>query len=443
MKSDWQISTLGEIADITKLAGYEFTKHIKYDDSGEIIALRALNVVDGHLDLSNIKRIAKSISDDLPRSKLYKSDLLLTYTGSKLGDTALVDADNKYHLAPNVCRLRVNEEEDSYYLYLYLRSKEFSRHLDNFKVGSGQPTVPMKNIRKIPIPLPSINARRNIGDIYRAFDDKIELNRKMNQTLEEMAQTLFKSWFVNFDPVHVKAGCKTNDELEAVAKEFGITKEVLELFPSEFVESEMGMIPLGWEIKIMNEVISVRDGTHDSPKPKDEGYPLVTSKHIKNGELDLKTPKLISKEDFNKVNKRSIVEQHDILIGMIGTIGDLYLVSDTKVEYAIKNIGLFKVSEKKELSGFLYYWLDTERMRNYIRNRLAGTTQKYISLTELRKLPILSVGDAVIEKFNEILTPILEMKKLNFDNIEFLEETRDTLLPKFLSGELDVSQVEV
>ncbi|VDN29205.1 unnamed protein product [Cylicostephanus goldi] len=96
---------LGEIADITKLAGFEFTKYIKYNDTGEIIALRALNLRNGQLDLSDIKRIDRNVSDNLVRSRLYKGDILLTYTGNGYGDCALIEENDKYHLAPNICKI--------------------------------------------------------------------------------------------------------------------------------------------------------------------------------------------------------------------------------------------------------------------------------------------------------------------------------------------------
>ncbi len=265
----------------------------------------------------------------------------------------------------------------------------------------------------------------------------------MNQTLEEIAQALFKSWFVDVDPVHTEAKCSSDEELETAACELGISKEILDLFPSEFEESELGMIPNGWEVNVMQDIISVKDGTHDSPKPKKEGYPLVTSKHIKNGEIELVSPNLISKEDYDKVNQRSRVEQFDILIGMIGTIGDLYFVSDKQINYAIKNVGLFKTSEVKELSEYIYYWLDTKYMRDYIINRLAGTTQKYISLTELRKLPIILPSHDILVEFKKLVELIMTKKKNNFNNTQTLQKTRDTLLPKLLSGELDVSEIEV
>lgn len=97
--------SLGEVANVTKLAGFEFTKYIKYNNSGEIIALRALNLRQGELDLTDIKRIDKSVSELLPRSKLYSGDILLTYTGNGYGDCALISENDRYHLAPNICKI--------------------------------------------------------------------------------------------------------------------------------------------------------------------------------------------------------------------------------------------------------------------------------------------------------------------------------------------------
>ena len=117
---------LGDVADITKLAGFEFTKYMKYNDYGEIIALRALNLRNGRLDLSDIKRIDKSVSNMLLRSKLFVNDILLTYTGNGYGDCAIIEENDKYHLAPNICKLSPDKEKiDPYYLYSVVRIHPF------------------------------------------------------------------------------------------------------------------------------------------------------------------------------------------------------------------------------------------------------------------------------------------------------------------------------
>ena len=193
---DWKISTIGDIANVTKLAGFEYTQHFKYIEDGEIIALRALNVRNGILDLSNIKKISKDVSEKLPRSKLFIGDILFTYIGANIGQFALVDENDKYHLAPNICRIRSNNDFDKYFLYCYFRTDFFQDDLENFSGGSSQQTLPMKNIRLIKVPHPPLKEQKAIAEVLSSLDDKIDLLHRQNKTLEALAQTLFRQWFV-------------------------------------------------------------------------------------------------------------------------------------------------------------------------------------------------------------------------------------------------------
>jgi len=132
---------------------------------------------------------------------------------------------------------------------------------------------------------------------------------------------------------------------------------------------------------------SVRDGTHDSPKPADQGYPLVTSRNIKGGLLELKSANIISSIDYEEINRRSKVDQWDVLYSMIGTVGEVYLVEDEQPEFAIKNVGLFKCGSEED-GRWLSYWLRSPNAESYVCERLRGSTQQYIPLGELRKLPV-------------------------------------------------------
>ena len=196
---NYNVVELGEVAEITKLAGFEFSKYIKYNDSGEIIALRAMNVKNGTLNLENIKRIDKSVSDTLTRSKLYKNDIVMTYTGSNFGDAAIIKENDKFHLAPNIAKITIKDGNNPYFFFSYIRSDYFRQQLNNYVGGSSQPTIPMKTIRKIEVPLPQIQEQEKIANILSSLDDKIQLNNEMNKTLEEMAQSIFKRWFVDFE----------------------------------------------------------------------------------------------------------------------------------------------------------------------------------------------------------------------------------------------------
>ena len=176
--------SIGEIADVTKLAGFEFTKHIKYNETGEIIALRALNLRNGELDLSDIKKIDRSVSDGLTRSKLYKNDILLTYTGNGYGDCAIIEENDKYHLAPNICKIVPNPDViEPYFLYSYIRSNEFYKQMSSNMTGSGQPTIPMKTIRTLKVPVQEMETQNKIATILQSINQKLRTNRTINENL--------------------------------------------------------------------------------------------------------------------------------------------------------------------------------------------------------------------------------------------------------------------
>jgi type I restriction enzyme S subunit len=190
---------------------------------------------------------------------------------------------------------------------------------------------------------------------------------------------------------------------------------------------------------IISEIIDVRDGTHDSPKSVDFGFPLVTSKHLLPYGADILSPNKISQCDFNKINERSRVDYSDILYSMIGTIGIVSLVIDNPVKFAIKNIGLFKTSQKREYAYFVLCYLRSTEISDYINARLAGSTQKYISLGELRQLPITPPTKNQLEEFNLSVSPLFqEIEKRTIESYT-IANLRDSLLPQLMSGSLSVN----
>lgn len=204
-----------------------------------------------------------------------------------------------------------------------------------------------------------------------------------------------------------------------------------EIFEQYFDFLELPTVPL-------QEVVDVRDGTHDSPKSNKVGYPLVTSKHLLSFGVDSSTSNRISKDDFDKINERSLVQHLDILISMIGTIGIVSLVGDEKVEFAIKNVGLFKTSQNTDLAYYLYLYLNTDRIKTHIDSRLAGSTQKYISLGELRKIPFPTPDEKPLRQFNDVVAPIFKEIIGRVQESRNLIELRDSLLPKLMTGEISV-----
>ncbi|MDR3190906.1 MAG: restriction endonuclease subunit S [Lactobacillaceae bacterium] len=189
----------------------------------------------------------------------------------------------------------------------------------------------------------------------------------------------------------------------------------------------------------LQSLVEVRDGTHDSPKNTSDGYPLVTSKHIKGNSIDFSTTKKISKFDYLNINQRSKVDIGDILISMIGTVGIVHLVRNMDLKYAIKNIGLIKTSVDNQFKYLIYLSMLSQYGQDYVKQHLAGSTQQYLSLTELRKFQIPMLPEEKLEMFNDTVIPIFNEISSLSDQILWLTELRDTLLPKLLNGEIDLS----
>ena len=174
---------------------------------------------------------------------------------------------------------------------------------------------------------------------------------------------------------------------------------------------------------------SVRDGTHDSPRPVERGRKLITSKHIANETLNLAGAKCISDEDYEAINQRSKVDVGDLLFSMIGTVGRVYRV-DAEPDYAIKNMGLFKIGDELK-SKYLFYYMQSAAAKQYIASCLAGSTQKFMSLSNLRAFPIVYPDDQVtMAAIVEVLDAIAQKYRLNQRTNDYLAELCEAIASK-------------
>ena len=236
-----------------------------------------------------------------------------------------------------------------------------------------------------------------------------------------MAKQLYDYWFVQFD--------FPNEDGKPYKSSGGA------MVWNEKLKRE---IPTSFDVKSLSEIIEVKDGTHDSPKPQDNGYFLLTSKHLTERELDYTSAYKISKEDYESINKRSKVDTNDILFSMIGTIGNSYFVEETNINFAIKNMALFKTSAKRWFSEYLYLYLSSCDYKHYEGNSLSGSIQKFVSLRTLRDMPILYHEDIIKVFAKEVRNIITMMVNLRKENIE-LTKQRDELLPLLMNGQASVN----
>lgn len=401
----------------------------KKTESG--IPLITAKIVKGGYVLEPFEFIAEDNYDSWMVRGLPKvGDVVLT-TEAPLGETAQLTSAN-VALAQRIVTLRGKKGLlNNDFLLCALQSDFVQHQLESRASGSTVKGIKQSELRKVSLPIPPMGEQLKISSILKSLSNKLVCNIETNQTLEEMAQALFKSWFVDFDPVKAKMNGEQPE---------GMDDATASLFPEKLVETELGLIPEGWHIQNTQDLFEVRDGTHDSPKKAENGYYLVTSKHITKGKIDTSSAYLISELDFEQVNQRSKVDTFDILLTMIGTVGEVVVVYDNPVEFAIKNVGLFKTSQKPELVWLFYWHLQSFKMKNYLEVRMAGTTQQYLTLKTLRTIPVLVPSQNLLQKFNELISPLMGKISDNHNQNQSLSELRDTLLPKLLSGEIELAE---
>lgn len=282
-------------------------------------------------------------------------------------------------------------------LYLYYNLDGRYEELRQLSDGtSTRGSLSGRIVKGMEIDLPNLSVQGKIVSVLYDIDKKIENNNQINRNLSEQASAYYENWIMSL----------TGEEVE------------------------------------LSKVIDVRDGTHASPKPQDEGYPLVTSKHLFEYDVDLESPNKISQDDYDKINERSKVAYHDVLMSMIGTVGFVSFISRQEINFAIKNVALFRTSQREELAYYFLLFLKSKDAQQYIKSCMAGSTQQYISLSELRKIPIIVPGKE-IKEFNLVVKPIIDMICANVRENGQLSELRDTLLTKLMSGELDVSNLDI
>ena len=195
-EEEWEFSSLGDQADITKLAGFEFTNHVVYSDEGEIPAIRGLNVKNQKINLSDVKYIDKSDFSKLDRSKLIEDDLLFTYVGT-VGEVARVPESVLWYLAPNVSRIRLNMALDSRFVLYQISSNRFKqKQISPLIATSSQPALSMANIRKFIISFTTLEEQRAIGAYFSNLDNLINSHQEKISQLETLKKKLLQDMFI-------------------------------------------------------------------------------------------------------------------------------------------------------------------------------------------------------------------------------------------------------
>jgi len=448
---EWNKNKINSICKIVSSGGTPSRRKKEYYN-GTIKWLKTKELND-----ANIYETEEHISEEALRNssaKIYpKNTIVMAMYGATVGKLGII----KQPMSTNqACCCMVVDEKKADFRYLFYQLIYSRNKLISLANGAAQQNLNSQIIKNYEICIPPLPIQKKIVHILSTLDEKIELNRKMNETLEAMAQAIFKSWFVDFDPVHAKARTKTKADLETEAKKLGITPEILELFPSEFEESEVGMIPKGWEVKKFGTLLSKTIGG-------DWGKEELDHKHTEKVRIirgtDIPKIKSLSIKDIptryvetKKLKNRELIDG-DIIIEISGgtknqpTGRTLYITNEilemlnNKVEPA-SFCRLFRPINPEVgliLSQHMLHIYDIGKTWQY-QNQSTGISNFQTTIF-LENEKIILPDKKLQELFFKIVRPLIE-KSLSKENI-ILQQTRDTLLPKLLSGELDVSEVEI
>ena len=297
---------------------------------------------------------------------------------------------------------------------------------------SAYPSIKPSDIEELEIDLPAIPEQRAIAHILSTLDDKIELNRRMNETLEAMARALFKSWFVDFDPVRAKmAGCDP-----------GLPQPLINLFPDRLVDSELGEIPEGWEVSMIgDEVNAVGGGTPNTREPAywNGGiHNWATPKDLSRlaSPVLLETERKITDAGVKKISS-GLLPVGSVLLSSRAPIGYLAIAEQP---VAINQGFIAMICENRLPNVFVLYWC-YENLA-HIRRIAGGSTFSEISKKVFRPILVAIPSRKILKVYEDVVSPLYDRIVTNTKEAELLAQTRDILLPRLVSGEIRLNDAE-
>ena len=395
--------------------------------------LRITDIVSGVPKWDSVPYVSAEESEQ-EKYQLFNGDIVVARTGASTGVSAFIKDPPQALFASYLVRLQTKPEFDPRFVSYYLKSEEFWTFIRGVLGDkSAQPNASASTMTSAPFRAPrNLSDQQAIAHILGTLDDKIELNRRTNQTLEEMARAIFQDWFVDFGPTRAKT-----EGLDPY-----LPPELWDLFPDELVDSELGEIPEGWEVKSLGDL---------SHKPQ-YGYTASASPDPISG------PKFLRITDINKTDwiewetvphcdirdediEKYRLYQNDILIARMADPGHGCMIEE-KLEAVFASY-LIRFRPKRQLHArFLQFWLRSNQYWNLVRERGTGTTRTSLNAKVLGDFDLVVPAEPLVEAFGDQARRLRERVVANVNESAILATQRDTMLPKLLSGEFQTEPEE-
>jgi len=409
----WVEAELGDTCFVTKLAGFEYTQYFDYSIGGEVIAVRVLNLKKGKLDLKSVQRISRKVSEGLPRSRLAKHDIVISYVGT-VGEVAIINEDNKYHLAPNVAKISPDSSKIiGEYLVQVLTSDKTQKSIQLLGSITSQPSLSMGNLRKVYIPSPPLAEQQKIAKILTSVDEVIEKTQAQIDKLKDL---------------------KTGMMQELLTNGIGHT---------EFKESPVGRIPAEWDVVRVDEIVT-KVGSGVTPKGGSKAYvssgiPLIRSQNVHSDGLRLDNVSFITAEQHQKM-KGSQLQANDVLLNITGaSIGRCYYLADDFIEGNVnQHVCIIRLKKHVVSHVFITLLLNGQLGQTQIMSLQAGGNREGLNFQQIReiKLPLPPIEEQI--KISNTLSSIERKIRIKESKLNAVIKIKKALMQDLLTGKVRV-----
>lgn len=413
MASSWREARVEDIAAPKRnaIVGGPFGSNLvqkDYVDDG-VPVIRGQNL-SGRWVSGDFAYVTLDKAEELSANLAHPRDIIFTQRGT-IGQVAVLPLGgfDRYLVSQSQMKLSVNEEiADPLFYYYVFRSGPQQEYVRQHAIQTGVPHTNLSILRATPIPLPPLSEQRAIARILGALDDKIELSCRTNETLEAMARVLFKSWFIDFDPVRAKA----EGQDPCLAQEFA------SLFPTSFDQSDLGDIPQGWQIGRLDDIVVLQRGFDLPSASRSSGpYPIIAA------------------SGPSGFHDEPMVRGPGVVTGRSGVLGRVFFVHE---DFWPLNTSLWVKEFKRATPAYAFYLLRLLDLAGFN----AGSAVPTLNRNHIHNLPYLLPPDNLVRAFDDVAMQLLRRQRASENESSTLAALRDTLLPKLVSGEIRVKDAE-
>jgi type I restriction enzyme S subunit len=419
MTGDWPEVALSELTEPDTPITYGVVKPGVPDPRG-VLFIRGGDIAHGRVLIGQLRTITDSVARQYQRTLLRGGEIVVSLVGNP-GQVAVVPESLRgANIARQVGLVRLRATVDTHFVKYFLSSSKGKAALGAQSIGSVQQVINLRDLKTVRVPIPPLAEQRTIAGILGRLDDKIELNRKMNETLEAMARALFKSWFVDFDPVHAKTE----------GRDPGLPADIAALFPDSFEDSDLGLIPKGWNVGKLGDVLRQRiERCVASAETASQPYVPIDCISPDSLSLTESKPGQEAQSSLTKFHKG------DLLLGAMRPY--FHKVCIAPFDGTTRTTAFVLYSRQTSDFAFATLLLHDQSTIDYATRHSTGSTIPYaVWASSLENMPVVLPPERVRAAYNNTVRPILVRIPMTHFESHGLVALRDTLLPKLMSGEL-------